>query len=97
MARVDQQELKRFRGIDFAAALPQFPDHVKRDPTFEPIKVKASARWHVTAGGRELELLSFGPRFYDTRQRRGDGGAIDLVMRLYRRDFNQAVERLRAL
>lgn len=96
MARVDQQELERLRGIDVSEALPKLADHVKGDPTFEPIKDKANARWHVTAGGREFELLTLGPKFYDTRQKRGGGGAIDLVMHLYRLDFKQAVARLRA-
>lgn len=43
---------------------------------------------HVTAGGRESELLTLGPKFYDVRQKRG-GGAIDLVMQLYRLDFKR--------
>lgn len=95
MTRVDQRELERLRGMDVSVALPRLADHVKGDPTFEPIKDKASARWHVTAGGREFELLTLGPKFYDTRQKRGGGGAIDLVMHLYRLDFKRAVERLR--
>lgn len=95
MAKTGEQELVRFRNMDAALALPRLVDHVKGDPTFEPIKDKASARWHVTAGGREFELLTLGPKFYDTRQKRGGGGAIDLVMHLYRLDFKQAVARLR--
>ena len=44
---------------------------------------------------RNFELLLTGPKFYDTRQKRGGGGAIDLVMHLYQIDFKKAVDRLR--
>jgi len=42
-------------------------------------------------------LLLNGPKFYDTRQKRGVGGGIDLAMHLFQIDFKQVVERLRAL
>lgn len=95
MARVSQAELVRFRSMDVAAVLPQLADYVKADPTFEPIKDRATTRWHVTVQGREFELLSLGPKFYDTRLKRGGGGAIDLAMHLLQLDFNGAVVRMR--
>lgn len=33
------------------------------------------------------EFLCDGPKFYDTRQKRGGGGAIDLVMYVFSLDF----------
>jgi hypothetical protein len=91
MGRVSQAELERLRGMDVATILPRIAEHVKADHTFVPIKDQASARWHVTARGREYELLSLGHKFYDTRQKRGGGGAIDLVMHLFQIDFKSAV------
>lgn len=96
MKRVSESELAAFRGMDVEGLLPRLAEYAKLDPSFEPIKERASARWHVTAAGREFELLTLGPKFFDTRQRCGGGGAIDLVMHLYRLDFKRAVERLRA-
>lgn len=66
-------------------------------PTFEPIKNHATARWHVTTQGREFELLSLWPKFFDTRQKRGGGVAIDLAMHLLRLDFKKAVAKLREI
>jgi hypothetical protein len=95
MARIGESELSRYRSLDVSDVLPRLAEHVKADPTFVPIKDHATARWHVTAQGREYELLSLGPKFYDTRQRRGGGGAVDLAMHLLGVDFRGAVERLR--
>lgn len=38
-----------------------------------------------------------GPKFYDTRQKRGGGGAIDLAMYVYGLDFKAAVGRLKGV
>ncbi|WP_255208805.1 hypothetical protein [Paraburkholderia youngii] len=48
----------------------------------------------MNAGDREFELLLRGPKFYDTRAKRGGGGAIDLIMHLHRVGFIQAVNLL---
>ncbi|TXI72349.1 MAG: hypothetical protein E6Q42_14475 [Dechloromonas sp.] len=95
MAKVNKTELEQLRGIDAAAILPRLVDYAKADPSFVPISGEPTTRWHVTAQGRNFELLLTGPKFYDTRQKRGGGGAIDLVMHLYQIDFKKAVDRLR--
>ncbi len=97
MARISQAELDRFRGIDAGTALMKLAEHVKQDPTFDPVSAEATTRWHASIGGLNYELLLTGPKFYDTRQKRGGGGAIDLVMHLYNLDFKRAVERCRAV
>ncbi|MCX7246694.1 MAG: hypothetical protein NTX31_03305 [Burkholderiales bacterium] len=93
--RVDSAELERYRSMDCEDVLPKISDYVKADPSFNPIGNSHTRRWHLRAGGREFELLSTGPKFYDTRAKRGGGGAIDLVMHLRCLDFKQAVAWLR--
>lgn len=95
LAKVTQAELERLRSMDVAAVLLRLVDHAKADPTFKPISAEHTSRWNVTAQGREFELLLKGPKFYDTRLKRGGGGAIDLAMHLFAIDFKQAIERLR--
>lgn len=97
MARIGKDELARLQALDAKIILLKFADHAKLDPTFSPISSKHTSRWHARAGNREFELLLNGPKFFDTRQKRGGGGGIDLVMHLFEIDFKQAVERLRAL
>jgi hypothetical protein len=81
--------------MEVSAVLPRLADYCKCDPTFMPIKHKGSERWHITARGHEFEILSLGPKFFDTRLKRGGGGAVDLAMHLLRLDFNGAVAVLR--
>ena len=75
--------------------LREVADHLKQDGTFVPRERLQATRWHVVADGVDFELLCTGPRFFDTRGGRGGGGAIDLVMHLFRMDFNHAVALLR--
>ena len=56
--------------------------HVKADPTYVPVKARDSRRWHVCTVRGEFELLTTGPKWFDTRARQGGGGAIDLAMHL---------------
>lgn len=76
-------------------ALGALAAHAKRDPTFVPTKDKHTERWHARAEGRDFELLTAGPKFFDTRAKSGGGGAIDLAMHLYRMDFKAATDLLR--
>ncbi len=95
MGKVSLMELEQLRGMDASAVLPRLTDHAKPDPSFRPIRSEHTARWHARVGSKEFELLVSGPKFYDTRQKRGGGGAIDLVMHLYGIEFQKAVEKLR--
>lgn len=95
LAKVSQAELERLRSMDAAAVLSRLADHAKPDPTFKPISAEHTSRWNVTAQGRNFEFLLNGPKFYDTRLKRGGGGAIDLAMHLFTIDFKRAIERLR--
>jgi hypothetical protein len=93
--RIDSGELGRWQTLDAAAALTALADYAKRDPTFKPIKDRATTRWYATVQGIEFELLLTGPKFFDTRVKKGGGGAIDLVIYLLRVDFKTATNVLR--
>jgi len=67
----------------------------KRDPDYSPTKDKATARLYVSIGGGVVELLATGTKWYDVREKVGGGGAIDLVMHLFKVDFVSAVKQLR--
>ncbi|NDD12877.1 MAG: hypothetical protein EB072_09580 [Betaproteobacteria bacterium] len=93
---VDNSELERWRSLPSVVVLRSaLCEHAKPDPTFCPIESQDTSRWHVSAGGRDFELLCTGSKFYDTRAKKGGGGAIDLAMHLYALDFKGAVQRLR--
>jgi hypothetical protein len=93
--KVDEEDLLRWREMQTAHLLSKLADYAKRDMTFVPMKSKETQRWVIHASGRDYELLTNGSKFYDTRAERGGGGAIDLVIYLFRLDFNAAVALLR--
>jgi len=97
MRPVPSHTLTRWRTLSASTVLVVVADHAKPDPTYVPSKNSLSTRWHVSAGGNDFELILTGPKFWDTRQCLGGGGAIDLVKHLFRMSFKQAVGRLRAL
>jgi hypothetical protein len=92
---VDNLELDRLRSLDAVGVLRLVAEYVKVDPDFRPRQATSTQRVHVRAAGADWELLVDGPRFYDTRMRRGGGGAVDLVMHLWKVPFKSAVAMLR--
>jgi hypothetical protein len=88
-------ELTRLRELRAIEVLSAVAEHVKRDSSFKPRASSTTSRVHVRAAGSDWELLIDGPKFFDTRARKGGGGAIDLVMYLWRAKFNRAIEMLR--
>jgi hypothetical protein len=94
---VDDQTLEQWRSLDAIVVLEQLGCYAKLDPSFLPVSAKHTARLHVNANGRDLELLITGPKFWDTRANKGGGGAVDLVMHLFSVDFKHALPILRSL
>jgi len=69
--------------------------HCKADPTYVPLKDPRTHRWHVLTVCGEFEILTTGPaKWFDTRAKKGGGGAIDLTMHLLQVPFVEAVNRL---
>jgi hypothetical protein len=94
MAAVDKSSLERWRSLDAVLVLRVFAEHAKQDLTFVPVKSSATTRWHAIAAGHNVELLLTGPKFWNTRDNVGGGGAIDLVMHLTGVDFKAATRML---
>ena len=87
----DQATLSRLQQMSGADALALLALHLKADPTYQPLKDPRSRRWHIRTERGEFEILTTGPKWYDTRARKGGGGAIDLTMHVRVASFVDAV------
>jgi len=94
-ARVDKSELERWQALDAAAVLDALADHVKADRDFKLRQASGTERVHFSAAGRDWEFLLLGPKWFDTRMRRGGGGAIDLAMHVFGVTFTDTVKLIR--
>ncbi|MFL9951703.1 hypothetical protein PQR68_37505 [Paraburkholderia agricolaris] len=94
---MDNLTLGRWHALDAILVLEKLGCYAKVDDTFEPIRAQGTLRYHVNAEGRDFEFLLCGPKFFDTRLKRGGGGALDLVMHLHDLDFKGAADLLRRL
>ncbi len=86
--------LTALRQMPACDALALLATHFQVDPTFRPVKDDRSARWHLSIGRGDFEIVTTGPKWYDTRAKRGGGGAIDLAMYLLDLSFVDAVKLL---
>jgi hypothetical protein len=86
--------LDALRALSAQETLDRLGLHWRPDPAFLPQKNVATVRLHVSVGAATVELLATGPKWYDTRAKRGGGGAIDLTMHLMGLSFVDAVKRL---
>jgi hypothetical protein len=86
--------LDELRSMTPAEALDRLGLHWKQDPDFRPHRDPRTTRLHVAVGGGVVELVVTGARWYDTRARKGGGGAIDLTMHVLGVSFVGAVKRL---
>jgi hypothetical protein len=93
-ARFDGAVLDSLRSMTPQQTLDRLGLGWKIDPNFSPQKNPATVRLHVTVGAGVVELLATGVRWYDVRERKGGGGAIDLTMHLLGVSFVDAVRRL---
>ncbi len=86
--------LTRLREMPGDDALALLAIHVKADPTYMPLKADHSRRWHIRTLHGEFEILTTGPKWYDTRAHKGGGGAIDLAIHVLGLSFVDAVKQL---
>ena len=86
--------LDRLRDMPSEAVLAHLAIELKPDSTFVPVKDTGSRRWHAHTARGDFEILTTGPKWYDTRARKGGGGAIDLAMHVLGLSFVDAVKRL---
>ena len=87
----DRATLTPFREMPSEVALALLAIHCKPDPSYQPLKEPTTRRWHARTTGGEFEILTTGPKWYDTRAKIGGGGAIDLAMHVLRLPFVDAV------
>jgi hypothetical protein len=65
--------------------------YLKVYPTYRPQKDMTNRRWHLRTTRGEFEILTSGTKWYDTRAKKGGGGAIDLTMHVQELSFVDAV------
>lgn len=94
---VDNLMLERWRALDALLVLEKPRRYAKADCTFEPLSTQGTKRYQVNAEGQDFELLLRGPKFCDTRLKRGGGSALDLIMHVRHIDIKGATDLLRAL
>ena len=87
----DRATLTPLREMPSEDALALLAIHCKSDPTYQPVKEPTTRRWHARTSGGEFEILTTGPKWYDTRAKIGGGGAIDLAMHVLQLSFVDAV------
>jgi hypothetical protein len=90
----DESMLEQLRRMPSAQVLRRLAIHLKPDRTYVPRKTPDSRRWHLLTERGDFEILTTGSRWFDTRERRGGGSAIDLVMHLLGVSFVEAVKQL---
>jgi hypothetical protein len=86
--------LERLRQMASQDVLALLAVHFKADPTYQPVKDSGSRRWHARTTQGEFEILTTGAKWYDTRAKKGGGGAIDLTMHMRGLSFVDAVKLL---
>lgn len=95
MSKVTSSELEIWRAMPVLEVLSRLDAHFKADRDFVPTKALSTRRFHVGLNGCDWEFLVTGNRWFDTRAQVGGGGAVDLVMHVFRLKFKQAVALLR--
>ena len=90
----DRVTLAALREMASEEALMRLSICCRPDRPFRPMKQVITRRWHVLTTSGEFEILTTGPKWYDTRARTGGGGAIDLAMHVRQASFVEAVKLL---
>ena len=89
--------LTALRQLPLDGVIARLAIYCKSDPTYVPLKDPRSRRWILSTTQGDFEILTTGSKWYDTRARRGGGGAIDLAIHLLQVPFPQAVKLLMPL
>lgn len=90
--RFDEAEITRLRALSVKETLRVLGLYWKLDPDYVPNNNPESIRINVSALENSFEIIATGDKWFDTRARRGGGGAIDLTMHLYATTFPKAVK-----
>lgn len=91
----DPALVARLREVPLRQAIEALEFYVAVDRDFVPVRDVSTVRWIVTVAKGNVELLVTGSKWFDTREQKGGGGSIDLVMYLTGQTFVQVVKRFR--
>lgn len=95
--RTSTHDLESLRLLDLRRVLEALGYYVAVDRTFEPRLDMASERWLVSDEVGTTELVVTGVKWFDAREGKGGGGAIDVVMHLRKVAFNRALVLVRGV
>lgn len=69
--------LQALREMPSEDALALLAVYSKADPTYLPVNDPRSRRWYARTERSDFELITTGPKWWDTRAKTGGGGAIN--------------------
>lgn len=95
--RISTDDLATLRSLDLKRVLEALGYYVAVDRTFEPRLDATSERWLVSDEVGTTELVVTGVKWFDAREGKGGGGAIDLVMHLRKVAFSRALVLVRSV
>lgn len=90
--RFDEKLLTQFREQKTEETFKYLGLYYSIDRDFVPVGNPNTKRFNVSVNNQVFEIVSTGVKWFDTRWKKGGGGAIDLVMHLYGVDFVAAVK-----
>lgn len=92
--RFTDEQLAALRAMPLERVFEKLELYYTKDPDYKPRKDLSGVRYNVSVEQQVFEILVTGVRWYDTWEKKGGGGAIDLTMHLLALDFRAAVKRL---
>ena len=94
-AKLDSLEI--LRSLSFKIICEKLGIFWKEDPDFLPEKNMSTKRVYLSGRNMIFEMLITDKKWFDTRTKKGGGGAIDFVMYIMKIDFVKAVYFLKSL
>ena len=98
LRRFDDAVLARVRALPIEDALTGLGIYYQIDPDYRPVKNSSSKRLMISATQGFYEIVLTPPmKWFDSRSKKGGGGAIDLVMYIRGCTFVEAVKLLQGV
>jgi hypothetical protein len=88
---LDNLKFGRWRSFAAQDILPKVSDYSEQEHHLQLRTCRESTRCHLTASGRDFEILCNEPKFLNPRNAKGDGEVADLSVGQLGPNFEQAV------